>query len=54
MKTEIVETYAVDGNSQATLLSETTVEIQGPTIEEKEAELLKVYAELEALKEANK
>ena len=52
MKTELVQNYTVGANGKAVLESEETVEVQGPSIEEKEAELLKVYAELEELKAA--
>ena len=52
MKTELVQHYTTDENGKAVLVSEEQVEVQGPSIEEKEAELLKVYEELEALKAA--
>ena len=50
MKTELVQEYTVDANGNAVLVNETQVEVQGVSIEEKEAELLRVYAELEELK----
>jgi hypothetical protein len=53
MKTELVQNYNIDENGKAVLVSEEQVEVQGPSIEEKEAELLKVYAELEELKNNN-
>jgi len=50
MKTELVQNFTIDENGNAVLVSEETVEIPGSSIADKEAELLKVYAELEALK----
>ncbi len=50
MNTELVQNYTTDENGKAVLVSEEQVEVQGPSIEEKEAELLKVYKELEELK----
>ena len=50
MKTELVQNYITDENNKAVLVSEEEIEVQGPSIEDKEAELLKVYAELEELK----
>lgn len=52
MNTELVQHYTTDENGKAVLVSEEQVEVQGPSIEEKEAELLKVYAELEEMKAA--
>ena len=54
MKKELVQHYVTDENNKAILVSEEEIEVQGPSIEEKEAELLKVYAELEELKNQNK
>ena len=54
MKTELVETYNVDKNGKAVLLSTETIELQGLSneelIAEKETQLLAMYAELELLK----
>tara|TARA_B110000285_G_C14854463_1_gene481529 strand:+ start:540 stop:704 length:165 start_codon:yes stop_codon:yes gene_type:complete len=50
MKTELVQHYTVDTNGKSVLQSEETVEVQGPTIEEKEAELLALYEEIKVMK----
>ena len=47
MNTELVQNYTTDENGKAVLVSEEQVEVHGPSIEEKEAELLKLYKELD-------
>jgi uncharacterized protein YacL (UPF0231 family) len=55
MKTELVQKYTVDAEGNAVKLSEEHVNVTTPTIEEeianKEAKLLEMYTELQALKE---
>ena len=50
MKTQLIQHYTVDANGKSVLQSEETIEVQGPTIKEKEAELLALYEEIKAMK----
>jgi hypothetical protein len=54
MNTELLETYIVDKNGKAKILSTETVECQfisiEQTIAEKEAELIAIYNEIQNLK----
>jgi len=50
MPIELVQHYKKDDNGNTVLVSQETVEIPGPSIEEKEAQLLALYEEIEALK----
>ena len=52
MAQEIVQHYGKDENGNTVLLSQETVEVQGPSIEDKEAELLALYDEIQAMKAA--
>ena len=52
MAQELVQHYGKDENGNTVLLSEETVEVNRPTIEDKEAELLALYDELQAMKAA--
>lgn len=51
------EIYETNENGQTILIDTIEIDIEGPTqeelIAEKEAELLKMYAEIQALKETN-
>jgi len=51
MKTELIQKFKIDENGNAILVSEETVEIPSPSIEDKEAELLALYDEIQALKQ---
>lgn len=50
MATELVQHYGKDENGNTVLLSQETVEVVGPSIEDKEAELLALYDEIQAMK----
>jgi len=50
MAQELVQHYGKDENGNTVLLSEETVEVAGPSIEDKEAELLALYEEIQAMK----
>lgn len=53
MKTELVQHYGIDKDGKAILVKQEYVEVEGPTIEDKEAELLAIYNEIQALKAAS-
>ena len=52
MATELVQHYGKDENGNTVLLKTEEVQIEGPSIEDKEAELLALYEEIQAMKAA--
>lgn len=52
MAQELVQHYGKDEAGNTILLSQETVEVAGPSIEDKEAELLALYDEIQAMKAA--
>ena len=52
MAQELVQHFTVNADGVAVKQSEEMVEVPGPSIEEKEAELLALYDEIQAMKAA--
>ena len=52
MAQELVQHYGKDENGNTVLLSEEMVEVNRPSIADKEAELLALYDEIQAMKTA--